>query len=68
MEELHSNLREIVIRTGAAGTDYDKKWEDLRLIFVSWSFHSPLPFARDVTRTYEEVKKGSTSENLNKKT
>ena len=59
---------ERAIRTGAAGSDYDNAKERFKPNLCFNIHQSPLSFARDVTRTYEEVRKGSTSENLNKKT
>ena len=56
MEKWHSNLRERAIRTGAAGTDYDKTWGRFKSNFCFNIDQSPLSFATDVTRTYEEVK------------
>ena len=56
MEKWHSNLRERAIRTGAADTDYDKTWGRFKSNFCFNIDQSPLSFARNVTRTYEEVK------------
>ena len=59
-------MQERAIRTGAAEPDYETKWGRYLPLLRFNVDQSPLPYARDVTTTYEEIKKGS-SENRNKK-
>ena len=67
MEKWHSNLRERAIRTGAAGTDYDKTWGRFKSNFCFNIDQSPLSFAR-CNKDLRGGKIGSTLENLYKKT
>ena len=66
MEKWHSTLRERAIRTSAGEPDYDKKWGRYLPLQRFNVDQSPLPFARDTTKTYEQIDKRS-KENRNKK-
>ena len=66
MEKWHSALRERAIRTSAGEPDYDKKWGRYLPLQRFNMYQSPLPFARDTTKTYEQRDKRS-KENRNKK-
>ena len=66
MEKWHSTLRERAIRTSAGELDYDKKWGRYLPLQRFNMDQSPLPFARDTTKTYEQRDKRS-KENRNKK-
>ena len=68
MEKWHSNLRERAIRTGAAGTDYDKTWGRFKSNFCFNIDQSPPFFCQKCNKDLRGGKIGSTSENLNKKT
>ena len=53
----HYNLRERAIRTGAANHSYDSKWRSYLPVERFNMDHSPLPFARDTSTTYEKFEK-----------
>ena len=52
----HYNLRERAIRTGAANHNYDSKWGSCLPVERFNMDQSPLPFARDTSTTYEQLK------------
>ena len=58
--------RERAIRASAGEQDYDKKWGRYLLLQRFNINQLPLPFARDTTKTYEQIDKRS-QENRNKK-
>ena len=65
MKKWHSTLWERAIWTSASEPDYDKKWgRHLPLQHFNVD-QSPLPFARDTTKRYEQIDKRS-KENWNK--
>ena len=66
MEKWHSTLWERAIRASAGEPDYYKKWRRYLPLRNFNLDESPLPFARDTTKTYEQIDKGS-KENGNKK-
>ena len=66
MEKWHSTLREGAIRTSTGEPDYGKKWERYQPLQRFNVDQSPLTFARDTTKTYEQIDKRS-KENRNKK-
>ena len=55
MEKWHSKLRNRAIRTSAGEPDYDKKWGRYLPLQCFNVDQSPLPFARDTTKTYEQI-------------
>ena len=66
MEKWHSTLQEGAIRTSTGEPDYGKKWERYQPLQRFNVDQSPLTFARDTTKTYEQIDKKS-KENRNKK-
>ena len=66
MEKWHSTLQEGAIRTSAGEPDYDKMWERYLPLQRFNVDQSTLPFARDTTKTYEQIDIRS-KENRNKK-
>ena len=61
-----NTARERAIRTSAGEPDYDKKWGRYLPLQRFGLDHSHLLFARDTTKTYEQIDKWS-KENRNKK-
>ena len=66
MEKWHSTLQKGAIWTSTGEPDYGKKWERCQPLQRFNVDHSPLTFARDTTKTYEQIDKKS-KENQNKK-
>ena len=51
--------RDRAIRTSGGEPDYDKKWGRYLPLQPFNVDQSPLPFARDTTKTYEQIEKRS---------
>ena len=54
---VHYNLRERAIRTGAANSNYDAKWRSYLPVGGFNMHQSSLPFARDTSAKYERIEK-----------
>ena len=65
MKKWHSTLHERVIPKSAGEPNYDQKWGKYLPLQRFNVVQSPFPFARDTTKTYEQIDKRS-KENPNR--